>query len=149
MALWQYTFHVLPGESVALSPLLNFKEDQDGFDDEPFWRYSRLERSFFYKIDNILPKRKSWSSEIDLYGNPESNCFEVLFEENYVSSVSFRIDFTNNYEKVLIDLIEFCILHSLIILNEELEVAPLNFELIKKIIENSSQVKKYNKLLDR
>lgn len=147
MALWQYTFHVLPNKSLELHSLgLSFKREEDGFDDAAIWRVQKIKPDFFKDIDYILPQGKSWSKNIDLYGDQESNCFEVLFEKNIVVSVSFRINFIDNYNDVLNALIEFCIYKGLIIIDEELKVVPLNFETIKSIIEYSPQVRKYKAL---
>jgi hypothetical protein len=147
MALWQYTFIVLPRKSIeTFPPGFSFTKDEDGFDDAPFWVEQSIKCDFFKDIDSILPIGKSWSKDINLYGNQESNCFEVLFENGLVLSVSFRIDFTSHYDDVLNALIEFCIFKGLLILDENLKITPLNFEVIKHLIENSPQVKKYKTL---
>ena len=147
MALWQYMFHVLPKEAVQnTSTDFNFINDEEGFDDAPFWENLQIECSFFENISKILPRGKSWSEMRILYGNQESNCFEVLFENNMVVSVSFRIDFTSKYELILNELIEFFILNGLIILDENLNILPLNIEIIEGVIKNSPQFKKYDEL---
>ncbi len=148
MAIWQYTFHVLPMESVeALSSDYQFEKTKDGFDDEPYWKFNPVNRDFFESVQNVLPKSKSWSNEIDLYGDQESNCFEVFFqEENEVISVSFRIDFRENYKEVLSYIIEFCFCNELVLLDEDLTIVFWNYKQVQNIIRNSSQVKKYNKL---
>lgn len=148
MALWQYTFQVLPKESVEVLPSNHhFEKDESGFDDEPYWKLNPINKNFFHSVQEILPKNKSWSNEIELYGNQESNCFEILFDcKGEVLSASFRIDFRSSYEKILSQIIEFCLLNGLVILNEDLNVVPLNSEQVQNIIENSPQVKRYNEL---
>jgi hypothetical protein len=149
MALWQYEFHVLPKESFSiLSNGTQLLLDDGLFDDEPFWKYKPVNKNYFKGIEKILQEGKSWSKQIDLYGNQRSNCLEILFDAltNNVVSVSFRIDFTSDFEMVLREIIEFCISKELIILDEELQIIPLNYESINCIIENSPQVKKYDEL---
>ncbi len=149
MALWQYTFYVLPKEGVQeLSSDFHFVKDNDGFDDALYWIGQHLHKSFFNDITNILPKSISWSRNIDLYGNQESNCVEVLFKTNWIVSVSMRIDFTSNYENILRQLIEFFILNGLIIIDEELNLLPNNLLAIKEKINASSQYEKYKKFID-
>lgn len=150
MALWQYTFHILTKESLCFFPIgINHSFDDYLFDDEPYWQYKPVNKCYFDEIGNILQKNKSWSKKINLYGDEQSNCFEVLFdgETNNVISVSFRIDYTSNYELVLREIIEFCVLKNLIILDENVQVLSLNYESIKSIIDNSPQVKRYKKLM--
>lgn len=145
MALWQYTFHLLPKEGFdsldKLCPLIS----EDGFVDEPYWNFNPLHKSCFFAIDAILEKGISWSKEMDLYGDEDSNCFEVLFDSelNNVLSVYFRSD----YNDILREINEFCILNGFIILDEKLTIVPLNFEFINQIIKHAPQVKVYNNLL--
>jgi hypothetical protein len=148
MALWQYTFQVLPKESIeVLSHGHYFKKGVSEFDDEPYWKANPVNKIFFHSIQEILPKNKSWSNEIELYGNQESNCFEVFFDsKGEVLSASFRIDFRSSNEKILSQIIEFCLLSGLVILNEDLNVVPLNSEQVQCVIENSPQAKRYNEL---
>lgn len=148
MAIWQYTFHVLPKESVEILPADSyFEKEEDGFDDEFYWEMESKDKHFFHFMKEILPKNKSWSNKVDLYGNQESNCFEVLSNnEGKVISVSFRIDFRNNYEKVLSQIIEFCYLNGLIIIDELLKRVAYNYEQVQNIIESSPQIKRYREL---
>lgn len=148
MALWQYTFQVLPKESVeVLSSDYHFEKSVNGFDDEPYWKLNLINKILFHSIQEILPKNKSWSNEIELYGNQESNCFEVFIDNNgEILSASFRIDFRSNYKKILSQIIEFCLLNGLVILNEDLNIVPLNSEQVQNIIENSPQARRYNEL---
>lgn len=149
MALWQYTFHILSKESFD-TLRINFELafGEFGFDDEPFWKFAAVHKSYFEEVSLILEKGKSWSNEIDLYGHQEINCLEVLFDgnTNIVSSVSFRIDFRSEYEMVLNPIIEFCILKGLVMLDEDLNIVALNYEVMKSVIENAPQKTMYNKL---
>ncbi|MEO5998078.1 MAG: hypothetical protein ABIN89_15140 [Chitinophagaceae bacterium] len=147
MALWQYTFYVLPGKSLEIfSADFRFSNEENEFDDAPFWIEQKIDADFFNNINLILPKGKSWSKNIDLYGNQESNCFEVLFDKNMVISVSFRIYYTSYYKDILVGIIEFCILKGLVIVDENLCVAPLNFLTLKNIIDSCPQLHKYTLL---
>ena len=143
MAIWQYTFHILPKESTKQ---FNIKE---GIENDLFWKITPIQKTLFNEVDLVLTLNKSWSDEIDLYGSVESNCLEVAFykTDNTIISASLRIDFTSNYEAILNSLIQFFILKGLIIVNEEFNLTPLNYEVIKTTIETSPQFIKYNKLL--
>lgn len=148
MAIWQYTFHVLPKKSVeVLSSDYHFTKSEDGFDDERYWNLDSYNKVFFHFVEEILPKKKSWSDEIDWYGDQESNCFEVLFDrKGNVLSVSFRVDFRSNYENVLRQIIEFFSLKGLVLLDEALNIVPHNYEQAQNVIEASPQGKIYHEL---
>ena len=149
MALWQYTFQILTKESFeSLQEDSKLSPEDNVFDEEPYWQLKLIHKSYFEEIENILEKGRAWSKEIALYGNQESNCIEIFFDSksNVVKSVSLRIDFTSNYELILSNIIEFCILKGLIILDEKLQVVPLNYDSVRSIIESAPQVSKYNGL---
>ncbi|MBD1432703.1 hypothetical protein H8B06_07705 [Sphingobacterium sp. DN00404] len=150
MAIWQYTFLVLPKDGVqVLSTSTNngLGKTIDGFEDDRYWKYSTIKRDLFNAVGHILPKSKSWSNEIDLYGNQDSNCFEVFFDkEDTIQSVSFRIDFKDNYRSILQGILEFCRHNGLIVLDESLSIVPLNYEYTHRIILTSPQRKKYNQM---
>ena len=148
MALWQYTFHLLPNINGELD-VKNFslENNEDGFDDSSFWVTERIDRAFFSKISAILPIGKSWSKNIDLYGDEKSNCFTVFVKDNIVQSVSFRVDITSNYEHVLTGIVDFCILNGFVIIDEDLKIIPLNYLTIKTILDSCIQHRKMKRFL--
>ena len=148
MALHQISFFILPKESfrsVSKSDKFEFG-DEYLFDDSAFWLAKNISPTFFEPISKILLRGKSWSENILLFGNENSNRVEVFFEKDIVKSVTFRIDFISEYEIILNKLIEFFILNELTILNSDLEILPLNFEVIKSFIEDSVQIVTYRRL---
>jgi hypothetical protein len=145
MALWQIDFFILPQD--CKSQISNLKISEEfTFDDAPFWNENKTSLDYFEDIGKFLQKNKSWADYITLYGYENSNRLEVISENNIVESVAFRIDFTSDYELVLNGIIEFCILKGLIILDQNLNIVPLNFETAKSIVNNAPQVIKYNNL---
>ncbi|KQR67243.1 hypothetical protein [Pedobacter sp. Leaf176] len=147
MALWHYSFIVIPKEETNMFVWEDkFKNSEYGFDDAPFWDFKLYDKSVFYELSKILPREDSWHSNIELYGNENSNNIEVYVDFKRIKSVSLRIDFRSNYSFILIEIIEFFILNGFTMLDENLELVILNFEIIKSIIDNSSQFKKYNEL---
>ncbi|HXD93976.1 MAG TPA: hypothetical protein VNX01_12245 [Bacteroidia bacterium] len=69
---------------------------------------------------------------------------EVFKENNRVVSVSFRIDFTNYYDYILNQLLEFIIHNKFILVDENLNTVDPNSLDIKQTINNSIQYRKYN-----
>ncbi|MFZ4476143.1 MAG: hypothetical protein ACOYPR_13175 [Saprospiraceae bacterium] len=148
MAIWQVSFFIIP--KVSLSEISNLKISEDLiFDDASFWDANKTNIDFFEEMGDILPKSKSWSNYITLFGSENSNRVEVLSKDGIVESVSFRIDFTSNYEFVLQGIIEFCILKGLIILDQNLQMVPLNYEIAKNFVEKAPEVETYDYLLNK
>lgn len=147
MAIWQYNFYVITRESyVSLYP----QSGEDSFEVELYWLHRPVDKSLFIPIKYILEETKSWSTEIDQYGNLQSNCFEVFFNlNNIVEVVSFRIDFTSNYEYILNMIVEFCILNGLVILDQEFKFIELNVETLQQCIKSAPQVSVYENLKDK
>jgi hypothetical protein len=152
MALWQYSFQILPQKSFRiLNKNSEFFDENNLFDDELYWMYEPINKVYFEGIGQILAKGKSWSKEISLFGDEKSNCLEILFDTqtNNIRSVSLRIDFTSEFEVILRGIVDFCIYNELVLLDEELLAIPLNYESIVCVINSSSQFKKYNKLREQ
>lgn len=142
MALWQIRFFVVPQRKIAD---VEIKYDEDGtFDDSIFWEDLKIKSDFFFAVSQILPQAKSWSSSIILFGDENSHRFEVGLFNGYVNWALFQIDFTKEYDSTLTRFIEFCKETGLILLNDKLNVLPLNVESVKKSIEDSDQIRIYN-----
>jgi hypothetical protein len=141
MALWQYHFHLLPRLAVeALWSEHNISFEEEGFDDDPFWKFEPVNKNIFQPIEIILPKNQSWSNSIEQYGVLDSNCLEVSFNrDDTVASASFRINYTINYTDLLNKLIDFFITNHLVIVTEELNIISPNFEAVDNIIQNCPQ----------
>jgi len=144
MAIWQLTFTMVPTVDLNLLGIED-RLPREVFDDFSFWN-SQYDLAFFEPFGELLEPNKSWSKDITLYGNTNSNCIEIYSDEGKISSVSFRIDYTIDYSVLLTKLIEFCTLNAISILDENLYVLQLNFTTISSVIENSPQVEKYKTL---
>jgi hypothetical protein len=66
-----------------------------------------------------------------------------------IVSVNFRIDFTTDYENILNALIKFLMFKDFAVLDENLNVLTLDFEVMKDVITNSPQRRKYRTLFNK
>lgn len=149
MAIWQYSFLVVPKSFRVAGDRHSCKAlDSDGlFDDESLWRKEDINISFFSPVDEILPMSSSWSNSIHLYGDQDSNRFEVYSDENgKIISVSFRVDYTSNFQSILRQVLDFVRIKDLVLLDEDLNVQESNFESIVRLIENSNSYKRFHEL---
>jgi hypothetical protein len=145
MAIWQYNFFVLPKVGVLeYSPSLKFNKEDELFDDSPYWEISNTKITLFYKIGEILTIKNAENSDTRIiYGEEDANCFTIIHSNGITESVSFRIDFRSQYEKILVELIDFFNVNDLIIIDENLEFIKLNIIEINNKIQSSSQYRKY------
>jgi hypothetical protein len=146
MAIWQYSFTIIPKDSIlndSVNPIYN---DDGLFEDDIYWIKRAILLGFFDGMEKIIPYGESWSKDLLVFGDLESNCMEVYSEKGYVISASFRIDFRNNYESFLRRMLEYIESKGLIILDEKKNKLSTNFLLIKKTIEDSPQFAKYTQL---
>lgn len=150
MAIWQYRMILLPKESLVkhLGELHEKVNDKD-YNRIDFWAGTKYSSSIFSYFDQILPKNKSWSDEIILYGDTNSNCIEIVEENDSISEAIIRIDFRTEYSLALNAVLEFCILNSLILLDNNLRIMDLNETNINVQIFNSKEYKKYKVLEDQ
>lgn len=151
MAIWQYNFIVIPKTIFDGKSGLETYIDKEGFlDDDVCWLKEPINIDFFNQIEQFLPRNKSWSNDIVLFGDQDSNRFEVYKnKDDIVISVSFRIDYTSEYEDILRSVINFIEMNNLAILDEKLNLLSNNYLTIKSQIENSDQQTIYRKLSDK
>lgn len=146
MAIWQYTFFLVPAASINIVDLVDIKTSDGLVDDEYFWTLSTIDLSVFAPINAFMPQRESWSRNIMQFGELEKNCCEIFIEDQHVVSVSFRVDFTSDYLSLLDSMIEFCLFNGISILDEHFSPVPLNTLSIASLMQASPQFNLINKL---
>lgn len=145
MALWQYTFKLIPKvdlEELGVSTCLS----DEVYGDFAFWSNGNYTLRFFEPLTEILESKTSWSKDIKLFGTEESNCIEIFMDNDKISEVTVRVDYQTDYTSLLNRLIEFCSLNSIALLGEENNVLYLNATGITHVILSSPQYKKLNEL---
>ena len=75
MALWQYQFTIIPNHYI-LKDISNEEFEYE------LWEYANMHKEDFMQVNSFLPKTKSWSEYLDIYGNIDSNCLEVIIKQS-------------------------------------------------------------------
>ena len=147
MAIYQGKYFLLPKtEKICLIEGISLKKyiENKLFEDDFFWANSKLKYS---KIEEYLNKNfipgKSWDNELKVFGNINSNSLEIFIEQDKISSISFRIDFRDDFELFLNKIVSFCKLYNLVIVNKRVDVLDCSFSEILKDILQSDDYKKY------
>lgn len=145
MAIWQHTFHLLPGDSLQQEGIPVISDD--GFlNDDILWEGHSIGAEILPQLSKILPEGKSWSPNLKVFGNLESNCIEVLFEDNQICAFSFRIDFLHFQPTWIEPLLELCAQLKLVVITEENYILPIDYGQILAVIKQSQGYKKYIEL---
>lgn len=147
MAVWQYSLTIIPKASMLNGYIIKRYSGDGLFRDNIYWEKVPTPAFFLYDIENILPRSKSWSKDLLLFGDLESNCFEVYCENEYIKSVSFRIDFTSDFVKILRNIVRFVKRKDLILLDENHSIVASNHRSIKSLIKQSNRFQEYKKLI--
>lgn len=93
MSTWQFSVYLIP-YSWAKEHEFDSKSlfDQEGFTTESVWKSVQLDNDFQERIEKVLPKAKSWSDKLLLWGDPEKNDIQIWFKERIEEGVLVRID---------------------------------------------------------
>ena len=145
MAIWQYTFEMIPQKKMLN---LNFtsKISRREYDKLNIWLGEDRPEIFFNFITQNLPYHKNWNENIRQYGSEDSTCIKLYFEKGFVTEVTIRFDYRTDYLLVLKQIIKFCLLNDLCLIDENLNIVPINLVNIISIIENSQQYKTFYQL---
>jgi hypothetical protein len=97
MAIWQFTFHLVPREAVerlhgpAAIALIAFRPLDAGTHDEnadwPNYWAGRSPRSYADAVEALLPSRKSWDSDALMFGDEKGDSIELWNDD-----VTVRLD---------------------------------------------------------
>ena len=147
MAVWQYQFHIVPASVHDVDPRKQLISRDGLFDAEALWLERNPEQDLFEEIGAWLPKTKSWSDEVIIFGKVESHCLEVVIENGNILDAGFRLDFSQDYDDMLRRMIEFVIRNGLAIISQQWKILELNLLSIKAVIERSAVHGVYHRLL--
>lgn len=124
MAIWQYSFFIIPFWGLELNESENIITE-GCFADDLFWINSAYDIKIFDEVCEFLPKNESsWSLNLVIYGSLESHCIEVLHEHSIVKSVSLRIDFSISHVEIINKVVNFLSYKSFLAIDQDLCVLP-------------------------
>jgi len=144
MAIWQYTFEIIPRKSLVTIGVTDFLTDGD-YEKYNFWENFDEGINFFISLVVEIGMNESWSEDVVIYGNEESTCIKIFLENDKITGVIVRIDIRYNYSLILNSIIQFCISNGLVIL-DDLKILDLDASIISQRIINSDQIAMYKKL---
>jgi len=154
MSIYQNNFFIIPKkgdyslfEGMNLSSFL----DDIFFDDEFLWKNNTFNYDDIKKhlLKVGLEIGESWSEDLQIFGDNETNCIKIFIENRKIVSASFRINFLTDFSNFLKDTIEFCKVFNLFIVDNDLNILELDYEVIQNNLLNSKAFYNYNNFGNR
>ena len=124
MAIWQYKLYFLPEEEVRSYFPNGGALSENAFSEVQWWKYRQLYLSNFTDVKAVLPLKKSWSDDIMLFGELDSNCSEVFTESGIAVEASARIDLRGDYRDMITLICQFSQNNKLILLDYKWHILP-------------------------
>ena len=87
MALWQVKFVFLPHQTVGDVDIV----PKDLFNRSPMGNFT-LPSGYALRISRLLPPKKAWSDNMELWGDDKSDDFTIWREAGRIMWISVRID---------------------------------------------------------
>ncbi|MNK04939.1 hypothetical protein D3C87_228130 [compost metagenome] len=143
MAIWQYQLFFVPEEEIGSSFSKTDSIRIQDFDGIDWWKYRQLEISQFDMFESILPRQKSWSDNVIIFGDEANDCVVLLKEKNKIIEISARIDLRNNFDVFLNYLCNTASENNCVFLNDNLKILYPSYKTIKYDIENYDRYKSF------
>lgn len=152
MSIYQISYLILPQkgkytlfEGLNLSSFIN----KDLFEDDLFWEGLNIKLSSLEKhISQNFEEGESWSKKLKIYGDNDTNCLKIFLENDVVVSISFRINFKDDFTQFLKKIIIFCDEFNFVIVDNDFNVLSNNQNEIYENIKNSNTVKRFNEFFN-
>ncbi len=98
MAIWQFEYMIIP----------KGRQLQDYTKEQIIsWKNVEILKDSIIKLSQILSRKESWSSEIHQYGDKNSSCMKLIYEDNCLEEIGCRFDLRDLTKGMLILVIEW------------------------------------------
>lgn len=95
MALWQFALDPIPASEATIDGIAIFHLTRDRIDAIELNLSSAREQDLFAALEAVLPEKRSWNSEIRIWGDDETDDIQVFFDGDRIEGIQFRIDVRN------------------------------------------------------
>ena len=123
MAVWQFSFYLT--------------ENKDGV--EP--SVTSINHESLIRVAEILPVGESWLKNLQIYGDIDSTCLVLSYENQELQEISVRLDLRDLSKSVLTNVLSFIKSNKLRILLDNGENMEPTMETILRLIKNSDALK--------
>ena len=121
MAFWQYSFWAIPEKNIKKKYGNIPKEVGEEDFNSIAWFDGYSEWSFLETID-YLSSSSHWSNSVKFFGDLESDCIAIDYEDDKLCEIFMRIDLTKDYALMAKKMMGSVKISGLLILDEELKI---------------------------
>ena len=141
MALWQYSFQLLPRstEITEGDTFLN-REITANLD---FWHNIQTSPLDIAEIQTILPVGKSWNDDLLIFGDSEKSCISFFIEKGFILEAELRVDLRSDFPMFLQRMRDIEFMQKVFLLDESGYVLTINSSLIVSRIFRSEHYNKF------
>ena len=108
MAAWQFQIRLLPQAVAATEGLFPGGELAEAQRESiAWWDKSILGSDALKRLREVLPPGKTWSKELEVFGDLETTCVTILREEGRPIEVSARLDLRSLSQETMDAVLDF------------------------------------------
>ena len=108
MAIWQFSFVMVPEEKIANILGSNIEGSMTKHNEELMsWKGYCIKEGSLVEISKVLAPTKSWADNIKQYGVIDESCLELYYEEDEVIEISVRLDLRSLSKDILEAIVSF------------------------------------------
>ena len=146
MAIYQFIVVLLPkpwlsNDKNNVSALFN----EDGYDVSDAWKTYQPTEELYSLLSEVLPRGKSWHTDLKVWGNQEYSDIQVWDEDGSVESISIRLDLREDTNSLLAKVVNLAIeLNCVLFIPGSKGVLEPNVFELNEIMNNSNAAKYVN-----
>lgn len=109
MAVWQFQIKVVPkvvAEASSFRPGMMLTEEQR--ESVAWWGNYSIPPSLLQTVEPVLPPGKTWSNDLEVFGDLEKSCVTIWRERALLVDVHFRFDLREVSSELLETAVRFC-----------------------------------------
>lgn len=145
MAIWQFTLYLIPKASVEQRlKEIPSRMSLDLAEDTAWWSGHQPPKGFEDAICKILPEASSWSKQMRIWGNEDTDAIWVGYrtdEKLEVEDIRIRIDVSRLSWELVLRVCQWATSLDCLAYTQTHEVISLDFFAIEEAIKNSRAMK--------
>lgn len=95
MAIWQFVLNLIPSSTATVNGVVAAHMDQDQLDAIELNFCPSISDAFIKRIGAMLPEKPSWTSDLRLWGDDETDDIQIWFHGPAIQYAQFRVNLGN------------------------------------------------------